>query len=101
VELIIANPKNDPVIEADRKRTLPNCRDEVLIALEMLIAEHGDRPFPAREIYTRMLELGTTYAELTAYTAMQRMKLPDPRMPGVELARVGRQGFRLIKHIAS
>lgn len=101
-----ANPKNDPEIGAGeivltRKRTLPNCRDEVLTALETLIADHGNRPFPRHVVYARMLELGTSYAELTAYTAMQRMKLPDPRLPGIQLERVGRQGFRLIKTATS
>jgi hypothetical protein len=80
-----------------RSRKRPNCRDEVTAALENLIAEHGDRSFPRREIYQRMRKLGTTYAELTAYTTMQRMKRPDPRLPGTHLERTGRDGFRLVK----
>ena len=48
-----------------------------------------------------MAALGTSYAELTVYKAMQRMKLPDPRLPGLRLERVDTAGFRLIKTIAS
>jgi hypothetical protein len=101
VEFLPPNPKPGPTIKGDvipltrRKRTLPNCRDEVLAALKTLIAEHGDRPFPVREVYARMREVGTSYAELTVYKAMQQMKRPDPRLPDIKLERIGREGFRL------
>jgi hypothetical protein len=78
-------------------RTLPNCRDEVIAAFEELIERHGDRPFTAREVYEQMREQGTSYAELTACTAMQRMKRSDPRRQDVLLARDGKSGFRLVR----
>ena len=78
-------------------RTLPNCRDEVIAAFEELIERHGDRPFTAREVYKRMRERSTSYAELTACTAMKRMKESDPRRPDISLARVGKTGFRLVR----
>jgi hypothetical protein len=49
----------------------PNCRDEVLVALDSLIELHGDRPFAVREVYAEMVANGTTYAELTVFKAMQ------------------------------
>ncbi len=107
MEVILTNPKNGPAVATSdfslstRRRTLPNCRDEIVTALESLIAEHGYRPFLVREVYERMAALGTSYAELTVYKAMQRMKLPDPRLPGLRLERVDTAGFRLIKTIAS
>jgi len=78
-------------------RTLPNCRDEVIAAIEELIEHCGDRPFTAREVYEQMCERGTSYAELTACTAMKRMKGPDPRRPDVLLTRAGKSGFRLVR----
>ena len=79
-------------------RTLPNCRDEVIAAFEELIEHHGNRPFTCREGYEQMRERGTSYAELTASTAMQRMKEPDPRRPGVSLVRVpGKSGYQLVR----
>jgi len=78
-----------------RKRRTANCRDEVLVALQSLIEQYGDRAFPVSEVYAEMVSAGTTYAQLTAYKAMQRMKVADPRLPGVRLERVGREGFRL------
>ena len=107
MELTGTNPKNGPATStsdfslATRKRTLPNCRDEIVTALESLIAEHGHRSFLVREVYERMVAIGTSYAELTVYKAMQRMKLSDPRLPGIRLERVGAGGFRLIKNITS
>jgi hypothetical protein len=79
-----------------RKRQLTNCRDEVVAALRVLVDQHGDRPFPVREVYAQMVIAGTAYAEPTTYKAMQRMKLADPRLPGVRLERVGRDGLRLV-----
>lgn len=78
-----------------RKRVNANCRDEVLAALRALIARHGNRPFSRYDIHAEMVAAGTSYAELTAYSAMQRMKLPDPRLPGIRLEHVGGEGFRL------
>jgi hypothetical protein len=68
-----------------RKRTQPNRRDKVITASEDLIEKHGDRAFGMREVYERLLETGTSYAELTAYKAMERMKQFDPRRPDVRL----------------
>jgi site-specific DNA recombinase len=102
-----APPKRDPAIKSadillvTRKRTLPNCRDEVLEALRALVAESGDRPFPVREVYGHMRDLGTAYSEPTVYKAMQRMKSSDPRLPGIQLERVGRQGFRLTENLVA
>jgi hypothetical protein len=78
-----------------------NCRDEVLIALQALIARCGDRPFTVRDVYAEMVSAGTSYAELTVYKTMQRMKLADPRLPGVRLERIGREGFRLAEHVTT
>ena len=103
----VTNPKNGPAMPtsefsfATRKRTLPNCRDEVLAALDSLMIEHGHSPFLVREGHERMVALNTSYAEPTAYKAMQRMKRPDPRLSGVRLERVGAEGFRLIEGLAS
>jgi hypothetical protein len=55
----------------------------------------GDRPFPARDIYLQMVAESTSYSELTAYKAMQRMKQLDPRRPGVRLVRSDKTGFHL------
>jgi hypothetical protein len=82
-------------------RTLPNCRDEVIAAFEELIERNGDRPFTAREVYEQMREQGSSYAELTACTAMKRMKEPDPRRPDVLLERAGKSGFRLVRVAAA
>jgi len=82
-------------------RTLPNCRDEVIVALKELIERHGDRPFTAHEVYEQMSERGTSYAELTVGTAMKRMKGPDPRRPDVLLERAGKSGFRLVRIVAA
>lgn len=79
-----------------RRRTLPNCRDEVLVALRAMLRRHGDRPFPVREVYAEMTANGTAYAELTVSKAMQRMKEADPRLPDVRLERSGTIGFRLV-----
>ncbi len=78
-----------------RKRVTANCRDEVLAALRVLIERYGDRAFSRYEIHAEMVAAGTAYAELTAYSAMQRMKLPDPRLLGIHLEHIGREGFRL------
>jgi len=92
---------NDQLIHIGRlPRTLPNCRDEVIAAFEELIERHGDRPFTVREIYEQMRERGTSYAELTAYTAMKRMKQPDPRRPDVLLKPAGKSGSRLVRVVA-
>jgi Fe2+ or Zn2+ uptake regulation protein len=79
-----------------RRRRTANCRDEVIAALHVLVAQHGDRPFLAHEVYTQMVAQGTSYAEPTVYNAMQRMKVPDPRLPDVLLERAGKSGFRLV-----
>lgn len=84
-----------------RKRRTANCRDEVLSALQRLIVRHGDRAFPVSEVYDEMVGAGTSYAKLTVYKAMQRMKTSDPRLPAVQLERVGREGFRLIPSVAA
>ena len=69
----------------------------MIAALEQLIKRHGNRPFTGSEVYEQMRERGTSYAELTAYTAMQRMKRPDPRRPDVLLTRPNKSGFRLVR----
>jgi hypothetical protein len=84
-------------LATQRKRRNPNCRNEVIVALRVLVARHGDRPFLAREVYAQMVTAGTAYEELTAYKAMQRMKRADPRLPGIYLERTGRDGFRLVE----
>lgn len=66
-----------------RKRVTANCRDEVLAALRMLMERHGDHAFSRYEIHAEMVTAGTSYTELTAYSAMQRLKLPDPRLQGI------------------
>jgi hypothetical protein len=81
-------------------RSQPNCRDEVISALEELIEQHGDRSFTAREVYEQMLERGTSYAELTVCAAMQRMKKADPRRPDVKLERTGKSGLALVRVVA-
>jgi len=97
----VEDAPNDQLIHIGRlPRTLPNCRDEVIAAFEELIERHGDRFFTVREIYEQMRERGTSYAELTACTAMKRMKQPDPRRPDVLLKRAGKSGSRLVRVVA-
>jgi hypothetical protein len=40
---------------AGRRRTLPNCRDDVIRAFKDLIVSRGDRSFTPREVYEQML----------------------------------------------
>lgn len=79
----------DRIRLAGRRRTTPSCRDEILVALHALIAQHGDRPFAVREVYAKMVANGSTYTELSVFKTMQRMKALDLRPPFVQLERVG------------
>jgi len=54
-----------------------------------------------REVYERMLETGTSYAELTAYIAMERMKQLDPRRPHVRLVCPNTNGGVLLMRAAT
>jgi hypothetical protein len=100
--MMTRDTNSGPAIPGDRirlggrRRTTPNCRDEVLVALDALVERHRDRPFAVREVYAEMVTKGTTYAELSVFKTMQGMKASDLRLPLVQLERVGRKGFRLI-----
>ena len=49
--MMTRDTNSGPAIPGDRirlggrKRMTPNCRDEVLVALDALVERHGDRPF--------------------------------------------------------
>jgi hypothetical protein len=79
-----------------RKPALSTCRDEVLAALTTLSAESSKRVFTVREVFEKMAECDTRYAEATVFKTMQRMKEPSTRPPYACLERVGRQGLRLV-----
>jgi hypothetical protein len=78
-----------------RKPTLSTCSDEVLAALAHLTAKSSKQVFTVSEVFDKMVESGTTYAEGTVFKTMQTMKVPATRPPYTRLERVGRQGFRL------
>ena len=80
-----------------RKPALSACRDEVLAALTSLTAKSSKQVFTVREVFDKMVESGTTYAEGTVFKTMQRMKGPPTRPPFTCLERVERQGFRLLE----
>jgi hypothetical protein len=67
------------------------------VAVTTLSTECGKQVFTVREVFDRMTECGTTYAEGTVFKTMQRMKEPPTRPPYTCLERVGRQGFRLVE----
>jgi hypothetical protein len=80
-----------------RKPAISTCRDEVLAALTRLSAESSKQVFTVREVFDKMTECGTIYAESTVFKTMQRMKEAPGRPPYTRLQRVGRQGFRLVE----
>jgi hypothetical protein len=80
-----------------RRPALSTCRDEVLAAITSLSGAPRKQVFTVREVFDRMAECGTTYAEGTVFKTMQRMKEPPTRPPYMRLERVDRQGFRLLE----
>jgi len=80
-----------------RRPTLSTCRDEVLAAITSLSGAPRKQVFTVREVFDRMAECGTTYAEGTVVKTMQRMKEPPTRPPYLRLERVDRQGCRLLE----
>ena len=80
-----------------RRPALSTCRDEVLAAITSLSAESSKQVFTVREVFDKMAECGTTYAESTVFKTMQRMKVSPTRPPYTRLERVDRHGFRLLE----
>jgi hypothetical protein len=85
-----------PIPLEGRKAVVPTCREEVLAALAALEQRCARQVFTVGEIYAQMVSAGTPYAEGTVFKTMQRTKAPAARPPYGRLARVGRDGFRLL-----
>jgi hypothetical protein len=71
-----------------------SCRDEVAATLAELQDRTGQQVFTVREVCGEMLAAGTSYAESTVFTTMQRMKAQAGRAPWIILEQTG-GGFRL------
>jgi len=68
-------------------------------AVTSLSAESSKQVFTIREVFNKMAEFGTTYAEGAVFKTMQRMKEPPTRPPYTRLERVDGQGFRLLERL--
>jgi hypothetical protein len=84
-----------PIHLGERKPTVPTCRDEVVAAVEALVAGGGEQGFTVENVHAAMVSCGCSWSRETVAKTMLRMTRPARRFPYLELARVGINRYRV------
>lgn len=85
-----------PIYLGERKPAVPTCRDEVVAAVEALVAGGGAPVFTVENVHAAMVSCGSAWSRETVAKTMLRMTRPARRPPYLELERAEPDLYRVV-----
>ena len=84
-----------PFYLGERKLAVLTCRDEVVAAVEAVVAGGGEPVFSVERGYAAMVSCGSLWSRETVAKTMLRMTRPARRPPYLQLQRDGVDRYRV------
>ena len=85
-----------PIYLGERKPAIPTCRDEVVAAIEALVAGGGAPVFTVENVHGATVSCGSAWSRETVAKTMLRMTRPARRPPYLELERAESDLYRVV-----
>jgi len=85
-----------PIYLGGRKPAIPTCRDEVVAAVEALVAGGGAPVFTVEVVHAAMDSCGSAWSRETVAKTMLRMTRPARRPPYLQLERAEPDLYRVV-----
>ena len=85
-----------PIYLGERKPAIPTCRDEVVAAIEALVAGGGAPVFTVENVHAAMVSCGSAWSRETVAKTMLRITRPARRPPYLELERAEPDLYRVV-----
>ncbi len=85
-----------PIYLRERKPAIPTCRDEVVAAVEALVAGGGAPALTMEDVHAAMVSCGSAWSRETMAKTMLRMTRPARRPSYLELERAEPDLYRVV-----
>lgn len=85
-----------PIYLGERKPAVPACRDEVVAAVEALVAGGVEATFGVAMVHAAMVSCGSAWSRETVAKTMLRMTRRTRRPPYLLLGRTGPDMYRVL-----